>query len=192
MDQQAAVTKFHATAGHPIGRAPRLLDRGHAKLRLKWAREELDELEEAIDAGDIVAQYDAILDAKYFLTGTLVEMGLSDERGFAIVHGSNMAKFVDGQLLRDTEGKVQKPEGWVAPEPQLEALIREMVLEAEVARMAEMVSKRDSEAPLSHMIASELATLPAWAVGEVMQRAAVIRNSSPDAGLVGQLIGQGW
>lgn len=188
MDQQVAVNKFHAMAGHPIGRAPRLLDKQRAKLRLKWAREELAELEEAIDEGDIVAQYDAILDAKYFLTGTLVEMGLSDQRGFEIVHGSNMAKFVDGQLLRDEHGKVQKPEGWVAPEPQLKSLVEELVLEAEVGRMAEIVSKRNSEAPLSHMIASELATLPAWAVGEVMQRAAMIRTNRLNA----QLIGQDW
>lgn len=37
-------------------------------------------------------------------------------RAFALVHAANMAKAVDGRLIRSAEGKIIKPEGWKAPD----------------------------------------------------------------------------
>jgi len=35
---------------------------------------------------------------------------------FAEVHRSNMAKLVDGKVIRREDGKVLKPEGWTPPD----------------------------------------------------------------------------
>jgi predicted HAD superfamily Cof-like phosphohydrolase len=122
------VREFHAAFGHPIGEAPNPLDPDLIAKRLKWMREELDEFElwasrvgdPAWDQDEVLAEmYDAMIDENYFVYGTLVAMKLRPEPGFTRVHQANMAKlhYVDGDLIAvyDEDGKVVKPEGWVAP-----------------------------------------------------------------------------
>ena len=52
-------------------------------------------------------------------------MGVRPDKGFEIVNNANMAKlFPDGKpRFREGDGKILKPEGWQAPEPQLRAEI---------------------------------------------------------------------
>ncbi|MEQ8840038.1 MAG: hypothetical protein RIB98_03580 [Acidimicrobiales bacterium] len=41
------------------------------------------------------------------------------DRVFAIVHGANMQKVVDGRVIRRDDGKILKPDGWRDPGPRL-------------------------------------------------------------------------
>jgi predicted HAD superfamily Cof-like phosphohydrolase len=58
---------------------------------------------------------DALADIIYIACGTAVSYGIPLDRLFAEVHRSNMAKLVDGKVIRRSDGKVQKPEGWAPP-----------------------------------------------------------------------------
>jgi predicted HAD superfamily Cof-like phosphohydrolase len=73
------------------------------------------------DLEKVIGQMDAIVDAFYFLAGTCVEIGVKPQTLFEIVQAANMAKLgADGQpIIRESDGKIMKPEGWVAPEPKL-------------------------------------------------------------------------
>lgn len=58
-------------------------------------------------------------------------LGIDYKPLFDIVHGANMAKLhlIDGALVAQyhPDSKVKKPEGWVAPEPLLEAEVARQV-----------------------------------------------------------------
>lgn len=73
----------------------------------------------------VIGQADALIDAVYFIGGTFAEMGIEPQPLFDIVQAANMAKLgSDGKpIIRESDGKIMKPEGWVAPEAQLEAEI---------------------------------------------------------------------
>lgn len=75
------------------------------------------------DVERLVGQVDALTDGLYFIMGSFNENGIKPTPTFDIVQGANMAKLgADGKpIRRESDGKIMKPEGWVAPEPQLEA-----------------------------------------------------------------------
>ncbi len=77
----------------------------------------------------VVAQADALTDINYFTQGSYVEMGVEPQPLFDIVQDANMAKlWEDGKpRYRETDGKIMKPEGWVAPEPLLEKEIERQI-----------------------------------------------------------------
>ena len=77
----------------------------------------------------VVAQADALTDISYFNYGSFVVAGIDPQPLFDIVQGANMAKLgADGKpIIRESDGKVMKPEGWVAPEPLLEAEIQRQI-----------------------------------------------------------------
>lgn len=81
------------------------------------------------DLEKIIGQSDALIDAFYFLAGTLVETGIMPQSLFEIVQAANMAKLgPDGQpIIRESDGKIMKPEGWVPPEAKLEEEIKRQV-----------------------------------------------------------------
>lgn len=138
-NESRMVAEFHSAFGHPIAEEPMLLTMERARARVKWTVDEVQrEFLEAIEAGDIVAAYDALLDGKYFIEGTAIEMGLDLEPGFLAVHRSNMAKLgTDGKPVPpDADGKVQKPEGWEPPEAKLAVLIEKQVEEARIYRLS--------------------------------------------------------
>jgi predicted HAD superfamily Cof-like phosphohydrolase len=119
---QAEVKKFHETFNHPVSEKPTMLSAERLVQRNIWVKEELKEAEEATD---VIGQADAMIDAIYFLLGTLVEMGVKPQAVFEIVQEANMAKvFPDGKPRWNEVGKVIKPEGWVTPEPKIEAEIK--------------------------------------------------------------------
>ena len=61
---------------------------------------------------------DALADIGYILAGTILNHGMQNiyDDAFDEVHRSNMAKLVDGKVLRREDGKVMKPQGWTAPQ----------------------------------------------------------------------------
>ena len=88
------------------------------ELRIKLLREEVEEYAEAARAGDIVEVIDALADIGYILAGTILNHGMQNiyDDAFDEVHRSNMAKLVDGKVLRREDGKVMEPQGWTAPQ----------------------------------------------------------------------------
>lgn len=97
---------------------PQLMTAEAVEFIATMVNDELDELREAADTAE---QADALVDAIYYLCDTAVRHGLNLDRVFDIVHGANMAKVVDGRVIRRDDGKILKPEGWVDPAPLLSA-----------------------------------------------------------------------
>jgi len=90
----AKVSEFHRTFGHPEHAMPLIPSPDRCSLRVDLLQEELDELQAAIEAGDLVGIADALTDLQYVLSGAVLEFGLPflfDDL-FAEVHRSNMSK----------------------------------------------------------------------------------------------------
>ena len=104
--EQRQVEEFHRATGSTIGDYPAIRD---ADLRVALIQEEVDELVEAIESGDIVSAAKEIADILYVVHGTSVSFGLDMEPVFNAVHENNMTK-VGGGIRED--GKVLKPEGY--------------------------------------------------------------------------------
>ena len=88
------------------------------ELRIKLLSEEVEEYAEAARTGDLVEVLDALADIAYILAGTIINHGMQEiyDDAFTEVHRSNMAKLVDGKVIRREDGKVMKPEGWQPPQ----------------------------------------------------------------------------
>jgi predicted HAD superfamily Cof-like phosphohydrolase len=88
------VAEFHRTFQHPIVSTPAIPDPVRCKLRVSLLAEELRELEEAIQEGDIVEVADALCDLQYVLSGAILEFGLGEKFKalFDEVQRSNMSK----------------------------------------------------------------------------------------------------
>jgi len=82
--------------------------------------EELDELKEALAAGDMVETLDALIDLQYVLDGAFLSFGLHGVKtaAFNEVHRSNMSKLgEDGKpIRREGDGKVMKGPNYFKPD----------------------------------------------------------------------------
>ena len=89
-----SVAEFHKTFQHPILDSPQIPSEARCKLRVSLIAEELEELEQAIEAKDIVEIADALCDIQYVLSGAILEFGLKDKFSalFDEVQRSNMSK----------------------------------------------------------------------------------------------------
>ena len=123
MKQQQQVKEFQVAFNHPIANTPTFMDKKRAEARMSWVKEEVDEF---LESDNVIDQADALVDALYFILGTAVEIGVDLEPVFDIVQNANMSKlWPDGTAhYRESDGKVAKPDGWQAPEPQIEAEIK--------------------------------------------------------------------
>ena len=110
------VLDFHRAFGQRIGEKPEFPDDEERKLRVKLLREEFLEYLDGESFNDLVEVADALADIIYIACGTAVSYGIPLDDVFAEVHRSNMAKLVDGKVIRREDGKIQKPEGWTAPD----------------------------------------------------------------------------
>lgn len=110
------VKEFHRAFGQRVGETPELPDKDERELRKKLLAEEYTEYVVAEHRNDLVEIADALADIIYIACGTAVSYGIPLDRLFAEVHRSNMAKLVDGKVIRRSDGKVQKPEGWTPPD----------------------------------------------------------------------------
>jgi len=109
------VKDFHQAFGQRVGETPELPSKEERELRKKLLAEEYSEYVVAEYHNDIVEIADALADIIYIACGTAVSYGIPLDRVFSEVHRSNMAKLVDGKVIRRSDGKVQKPDGWTPP-----------------------------------------------------------------------------
>ena len=111
------VRNFHVAFGQRVGDFPNIPeDINERELRINLLQEEFNEYLNAEEKADIVEIADALADIIYIACGTAVSYGIPLDDVFAEVHRSNMAKLVDGKVIRREDGKVQKPECWTAPD----------------------------------------------------------------------------
>lgn len=94
IDALNQVAEFHRTFQHPILESPQIPDKKRAELRIELLKEELKELQEAIENDDLVEVADAFCDLQYVLSGAVLEFGLGDKFKslFDEVQRSNMSK----------------------------------------------------------------------------------------------------
>jgi predicted HAD superfamily Cof-like phosphohydrolase len=94
LDALNQVAEFHKTFKHPIEKFPVIPTKSRCDLRVALIREELDELQSAIDRHDLVEIADALCDIQYVLSGAVLEFGLGEKFVdlFNEVQRSNMSK----------------------------------------------------------------------------------------------------
>ena len=110
------VLDFHSAFGLNIGTHPQIPeDINERTLRMDLLEEEYNEYLEAEEKADIVGIADALGDMIYIICGTAASYGIPLQEVFEEIHRSNMAKLVDGKVIRRADGKVLKPEGWKPP-----------------------------------------------------------------------------
>ena len=111
--------------GCPLPIVPMLMKEDKIAFIRKMVNDEMDELEEATN---ITEQADALVDAIYYICDTAVRHGMNLDPLFAIVHRANMQKVVNGKVIRNEIGKVQKPACWQDPAPFLDAEVERQQL----------------------------------------------------------------
>jgi len=118
-----SVGAFHAAFGLPVRRRPTAdIPAEEAVLRQALLDEEVDELRDAVRAGDVVGIADALADIVYIACGTAHAYGIDLDAVVAEVHRSNMTKLgADGRPLYRADGKVLK--GPTYEPPQLAAVL---------------------------------------------------------------------
>ncbi|MEP1094877.1 MAG: nucleoside triphosphate pyrophosphohydrolase family protein [Cyclobacteriaceae bacterium] len=99
IDSLNQVSEFHKTFQHPILDTPQIPSPQRCKLRVSLIAEELKELEEAIEDGDLIEVADALCDIQYVLSGAVLEFGLGEKfkELFDEVQRSNMSKACDSE-----------------------------------------------------------------------------------------------
>ena len=110
------VKDFQTAFGQRVGEKPELPDANERVLRMRLLSEEFEEYRNAEYDNNIVEIADALADIIYIACGTAVSYGIPLDEIFNEVHRSNMAKLVDGKVLRREDGKIKKPEGWTPPD----------------------------------------------------------------------------
>lgn len=111
------VKQFHIAFGQRVGEKPEFPDSPEERqLRINLLEEEFNEYLAAEVRDDFIEVADALADIIYIACGTAVSYGIPLDKVFEEVHRSNMAKLVDGKVLRREDGKVKKPEGWMPPD----------------------------------------------------------------------------
>ena len=103
---QKGVLEFHKTFDILINDVPTITDDTTNVLRLRLIKEELGELEKAIEDKDLCEIADAIGDILYVVYGTAVSFGIDMEPISDEIQRSNMTK-VGGH--KDAGGKWIKP-----------------------------------------------------------------------------------
>ena len=93
------VEEFHNTFGVPVLETPQIPSKKRCDLRISLISEELDEMKEAIDKGDVVEVADALADLIFVCCGSILEFGMGDkfDELFLEVHRSNMSKACKSQ-----------------------------------------------------------------------------------------------
>ena len=114
----ASLLEFNQAFDIPKLDSPDIGPEDMIELRIKLLREEVEEYAEAARAGDMVEILDALADIGYILAGTIINHGMQHiyDDAFNEVHRSNIAKLVNGKVLRREDRKVMKPEGWTPPQ----------------------------------------------------------------------------
>ena len=112
------VAEFMRCGDQEVKKSPEFPTESVCQLRLKLIFEEVDELVDAQEKGDIVEVADALTDILYVVYGMGHAYGIDLDRCFSEVHRSNMTKVVEGKLKRNDAGKVLKPDTYEPPNLQ--------------------------------------------------------------------------
>jgi predicted HAD superfamily Cof-like phosphohydrolase len=114
------VQEFHETYGLPVKDSPDISDAKTNQLRINLLAEEVEELKEALEAGDMVEVLDALTDIQYVLDGAYLSFGLQHVKtaAFEEVQRSNMSKLgEDGKpIVRPEDGKILKGPNYFKPD----------------------------------------------------------------------------
>jgi hypothetical protein len=105
---QQMVIDFHKQCKLSIGDPTKPDITVDQDLRLELIREELVDLVEALEAGDIIKTADALGDLQYVINGAAVSWGIDLGPIFEEIHRSNMTKKAanmrsDGKILKDAD-----------------------------------------------------------------------------------------
>ena len=110
------VKKFMKTYGQEVNTKPSFPDDKIVQLRYDLIKEELDELNTAINDRDIVEIADALTDLLYVVYGAGHCWGINLDKCFAEVQRSNMSKLgKDGKPIYNEKGKVMKGPNYFKP-----------------------------------------------------------------------------
>jgi predicted HAD superfamily Cof-like phosphohydrolase len=87
-------------------------------LYLKLIKEEVDELQTAVDQNDRVEQLDALIDIMVVTVGAVQSLGVDAEGAWKEVMSTNFSKIDSqtGRVRKREDGKVLKPTGWQPPQ----------------------------------------------------------------------------
>ena len=111
-----SVKKFMQTFGQEVRTKASFPKDKITKLRIDLIKEELSELEEAIEKQDIKEVADALTDILYVTYGAGHSFGIDLDKCFAEVQNSNMSKLgLDGKPITNEHGKVMKGPKYFKP-----------------------------------------------------------------------------
>ena len=111
-----SVKKFMQTFGQEVKTKASFPIDKITKLRIDLIREELSELEEAIEKKDIKEVADALTDILYVTYGAGHAFGINLDKCFEEVQNSNMSKLgSDGKPIYNENGKVMKGPDYFKP-----------------------------------------------------------------------------
>ena len=107
---------FMKTYGQEVKTKPMIPKESVAQLRYKLIKEELDELQNAIEGKDLLEVADALTDILYVTYGAGHAFGIDLDKCFVEVQQSNMSKLGDdGQPIFNEHGKVMKGPNYSKP-----------------------------------------------------------------------------
>ena len=110
--------KFMRACDQTVGRVNNEINEDQYDLYLNLIKEEVAELQAAVDACDPVEQLDALVDILVVTIGAIHSAGFDAEGAWKEVMRTNFAKIDSetGKVRKREDGKVLKPLGWTAPE----------------------------------------------------------------------------
>ena len=112
-----SVKKFMQTFGQEVRTKASFPNDKIISLRVDLIREELSELEEAIEKKDIKEVADALTDILYVTYGAGHAFGINLDKCFEEVQNSNMSKLgSDGKPIYNEHGKVMKGPDYFKPD----------------------------------------------------------------------------
>jgi predicted HAD superfamily Cof-like phosphohydrolase len=110
------VKTFMITYGQEVKESASFPDENIIKLRLKLIKEELEELEQALNDKNLLEVADALTDILYVTYGAGHSFGINLDACFEEVQRSNMSKLdEDGKPIYNEYGKVMKGPNFSKP-----------------------------------------------------------------------------
>ena len=111
------VGTFMKTFGQEVKTKPSFSSDKINKLRIDLIKEELDELQEAMENNDLLEVADALTDILYVTYGAGHAFGIDLDKCFDEVQNSNMSKLGEnGEPIYNESGKVMKGPNYFKPD----------------------------------------------------------------------------
>ena len=108
---------FMKTFGQEVKTKPSFSSDKINKLRIDLIKEELDELQEAMENNDLLEVADALTDILYVTYGAGHAFGINLDKCFDEVQNSNMSKLGEnGEPIYNESGKVMKGPNYFKPD----------------------------------------------------------------------------